>query len=102
MFTPISINVGDIIVSALIIFLSVFINNRMKVINDSYYSRKEESAIVMKTLRAIGKLSYANSLAITERKTNGEMKDALKDYDEVAEKLDDFIINQYAEATTKK
>ena len=102
MFTSITIDTGDVVVSVLIIFLTIFVNKKMKAIDDSYCTRKEETAVIVKMLRTIGKLSYANSLAITECKTNGEMKDALDSYNEDAARLDDFILTQYAGASAKK
>lgn len=54
-------------------------------------ARKQESLITMRMVKAIGKLSYANSIAIKEGKVNGVMEDALMYYRETSSELSKFL-----------
>ena len=48
--------------------------------------------LILKSLDAIGKLTCANSIALEKGKTNGEMKEAMKEYTDIQEKLHDYFI----------
>ena len=60
-------------------------------------SRKQESLLTMRMIKAIGKLSYANSVAIKEGKVNGVMEDALMYYREMSTELSEFLQEQAVE-----
>lgn len=60
-------------------------------------SRKHESLLIMRMIKAIGKLSYANSIAIKEGKVNGVMEDALMYYREMSTELSEFLQEQAVE-----
>jgi hypothetical protein len=54
-------------------------------------SRKQESLITMRMMKAIGKLSYANSMAIKEGKVNGVMEEALVYYRDASDEMTKFL-----------
>lgn len=60
-------------------------------------ARKQESLITMRMIKAIGKLSYANSIAIKEGKVNGVMEEALMYYRETSSELSEFLQEQAVE-----
>lgn len=60
-------------------------------------SRKQESILTMRMIKAIGKLSYANSIAIKEGKVNGVMEEALMYYRETSSELSEFLQEQAVE-----
>ena len=60
-------------------------------------SRKQESLITLGMIKAIGKLSYANSIAIKEGKVNGVMEEALMYYRETSSELSEFLQEQAVE-----
>ena len=47
---------------------------------------------MIKSITALGDLTVANSIALRDGKTNGEMKKALQDYEEVNKEMLDFLI----------
>lgn len=57
-------------------------------------ARKKENILVLKSIDAIGKLTYANAIAIRDGRTNGELKDALKDYHTVRDELYEYLLEQ--------
>ena len=60
-------------------------------------SRKQESLLTMRMMKAIGKLSYANSIAIKEGKVNGVMEEALVYYRDTSSELSEFLREQAVE-----
>lgn len=60
-------------------------------------SRKQESLLTLRMIKAIGKLSYANSIAIKEGKVNGVMEEALMYYRETSSELSEFLQEQAVE-----
>lgn len=54
-------------------------------------ARKKENLLTMHMIKAIGKLSYANSMAIKEGKINGVMEDAIKYYNQTNMEMTEFM-----------
>ena len=54
-------------------------------------ARKKENLLTMHMIKAIGKLSYANSMAIKEGKVNGVMEDAIKYYNQTNMEMTEFM-----------
>lgn len=54
-------------------------------------ARKKENLLTMHMIKAIGKLSYANSVAIKEGKINGVMEDAIKYYNQTNMEMTEFM-----------
>lgn len=54
-------------------------------------ARKKENLLTMHMIKAIGKLSYANSMAIKEGKINGVMEDAIKYYNQTNKEMTEFM-----------
>ena len=60
-------------------------------------ARKQESLITLRMMKAVGKLSYANSIAIKEGKVNGVMEEALMYYRDASSELSEFLQEQAVE-----
>lgn len=54
-------------------------------------ARKQESLITMRMIKAVGKLSYANSVAIKGGKVNGVMEEALMYYRDASSEMTKFL-----------
>lgn len=54
-------------------------------------ARKQESLVTMRMIKAVGKLSYANSVAIKEGKVNGVMEEALMYYRDASNEMTEFL-----------
>ena len=57
-------------------------------------ARKRENVLILKSIKVIGELTEANSIAIRDGKTNGELKHALADYGKMDEDLYEFLLEQ--------
>lgn len=64
-------------------------------------ARKHENLLTMRMMKAVGKLSYANSVAIKEGKVNGVMEDALLYYKDASDEMTEFLQEQAVEHYVK-
>lgn len=56
--------------------------------------KRKENILILKTLDAVGKLTYADAIAIRDGKTNGEMKAAIAAYNKANEEMYEFLLEQ--------
>ena len=56
----------------------------------------KENILILKSINSIGKLTYANTLAIRGGKQNGEMRDAMETYAEVNDELYNYLLERNA------
>ncbi len=64
-------------------------------------ARKQENLLTMRMIKAVGKLSYANSVAIKEGKVNGVMEEALVYYRDASDEMTEFLQEQAVEHYVK-
>lgn len=84
--------VSSIISGMVLFFLQHYFKKKQRI--DELREKKSHkmSVLVIKSINAIGDLTLANAIAIRDGKTNGELKHALKEYDDVTREMTDFII----------
>jgi hypothetical protein len=89
------ISIASSIVSGMVLF---FLQRFFKRKEDNDKKRDEakrrENILILKSIEAVGKLTYADAIAIRDGKTNGEMKAAVKAYNEANEELYNFLLEQ--------
>lgn len=91
------ISIAASIVSGTVLFLlKRFFKKRDNAERQHTEARKQENILILKSIKAIGELTQANSIAIRDGKTNGELKHALADYEKVDGELYGFLLNQNA------
>lgn len=56
--------------------------------------KRRENVLILKSIDAVGKLTYADAIAIRDGKTNGEMHDAMDAYAEVKDELYEYLLEQ--------
>ena len=91
--TVISI-VCSVISGMTLFFLQRFFKKKEEQDKQNEDARRKENILILKSIDAIGKLTYANAIAIRDGRTNGELKDALKDYHNVRDELYDYLLEQ--------
>jgi len=57
-------------------------------------AKRRENLLILKSIDAVGKLTYADAIAIRDGKTNGEMKEAIEVYKEADKELYEFLLEQ--------
>ena len=95
--TAIIISILASIVSGMVLFfLQRFFKRQEKKDNERSITRAKENILILKSIDAIGKLTYANTIAIRDGKVNGEITDSLQAYNEVKEEMYDYLLEQNA------
>ena len=81
------------IVSGMVLF---FLQRYFKKKSDQDKEREERNhkkdILIIKSINAIGELTQANSIALRDGKTNGELKRALSVYEQANKDILDFLI----------
>jgi uncharacterized alpha/beta hydrolase family protein len=88
---------ASVISGLLLFFLQRFFKKQEKKETVIAKQRQRKNVLLFKSIKAIGDLTIANSVAIRDGKTNGEMHDAMNDYEQVDKEIYDFM----AEVTAK-
>ena len=88
--------VSSIVSGMVLFFLKRYFEKKEKDDEEKAKARAKENILILKSIDAVGKLTYANSIAIRDGKTNGEMKSAISAYSEVTNELYDYLLEQNA------
>ncbi len=89
------ISIGASVISGMaLFFLQRYFKKKEKREAERDRVRRRENVLLMKSLDAVGKLTYANAIAIRDGKTNGEMHEAMEAYNESKEEMYDYILEQ--------
>lgn len=75
-------------------FLQRFFKKKQKKDEERDRAKAKENMLILKSIDAVGKLTYADAVAIRDGKTNGEMKEAMKAYAEVKDELYEYLLEQ--------
>ena len=97
MYNMISIIVSvcaSIISGMVLFFLQRFFKKKQKKDEERDRAKAKENMLILKSIDAVGKLTYADAVAIRDGKTNGEMKEAMKAYEEVKDELYEYLLEQ--------
>ena len=84
--------VASIISGMVLFFLQSYFKKKQKQDDEREQKRHRKDVLIIKSLNAVGDLTLANSIALRDGKTNGELKKALKEYENVNKEITDFII----------
>lgn len=95
--TAIVISILGSIISGMVLYLvQRFLKKNEERENERNKARAKENILILKSIDAIGKLTYADAIAIRDGKTNGEMKEAIEEYVEVKEDMYNYLLEQNA------
>ena len=93
--TAIIISIASSIVSGMVLFfLQRYFKNKAKNDEERDAAKRRENLLILKSIDAVGKLTYADSIAIRDGKTNGEMKTAVEAYKKADQELYEFLLEQ--------
>ena len=85
---------ASIISGMVLFFLQRFFKKKQKIDEERDRAKVKENMLILKSIDAVGKLTYADAVAIRDGKTNGEMKEAMKAYAEVKDELYEYLFEQ--------
>lgn len=84
--------ISSIVAGMILYFLQHYFKKKEKQDEERAKVQHEKDKLVIKSINAVGNLTVANSIALRDGKTNGEMYKALDDYKEVESEMLDFLI----------
>jgi len=89
------------VVSGVVLFLVTRFLNRQRSGEERRDAEKaQETVLILQSLNALGKLSVANSIALRDGKTNGEMSAALREVEQMENRLYDYLVTSHAGKNT--
>lgn len=89
------------IVSGMILFLiQRFFNDHQQKEQRRVEEQAKDNALILRSIKALGNLTVANSIALRDGKTNGEMKSALAEYETIEKEMYDYIVSYYSKSVT--
>lgn len=89
------ISIATSIFSGIVLFfIKRYFDNKEKIEIEKEKARQKENVLILKSIDAIGRLTYADSIAIRDGKINGEMKDDVQSYIAIKSELYDYLIDQ--------
>lgn len=88
---------GGIISGAALFFMQKIVRKREAEELKRRKAYRKENILILKSIKVLGELTEANSIAIRDGKTNGELKHALSDYAQISNELEEFLIEQTAD-----
>ena len=98
-FFSLTISILASIISGVILyFIKRFFAKKEQLETEKAKALAKENMLILKSIDAVGKLTYADAIAIRDGKTNGEMKSAIKDYIEVKDELYEYLLEQNAKS----
>lgn len=86
--------VSSIISGMVLFFLQRFFKKKAKRDEIRDAAKAKENMLILKSIDAVGKLTYANAIAIRDGKTNGEMHEAMESYGESKEEMYNYLLEQ--------
>ncbi len=93
--TAIIISVASSIISGMVLFfLQRFFKKKAKKDEERDAMKAKENKLIIKSIDAVGKLTYANAIAIRDGKTNGEMHEAMESYNESKQEMYEYLLEQ--------
>ena len=92
------ISIASSIISGMVLFfLQRYFKQKHESDEKCEKQRHKKDVLIIKSLNAVGDLTLANSIALRDGKTNGELKKALKEYESINKEITDFIIENSVE-----
>lgn len=85
---------GSVVSGMVLFFLQRYFKKKAKTDEERDAAKRRENLLILKSIDAVGKLTYADAIAIRDGKTNGEMKTAIEAYKKADQELYDFLLEQ--------
>lgn len=87
---------GSVLSGMVLFFLQRFFKKLEKRETERNSTRAKENVLILKSIDVIGKLTYANTIAIRDGKINGDLKEALTEYNDIKEDMYEYLLEQNA------
>ena len=98
--TPWIITFVTTVTSGIVVFLlQRFLTRQRQKEEARDIEKAKDNALILRSLNALGKLTVANSIALRDGKTNGELGSALAEYEAIAKEMYDHLITCHSQSS---
>ena len=91
LFTVLLTSVASVFSGVVLFLVQSHLKRQRKKEEEREAEKANQMTLIIRTLNSLGKLTVANSIALRDGHTNGELKEALKEYKEVETDLFDYL-----------
>ena len=91
LFAVLLTSVASVFSGVVLFLIQSHLKKQRKKEEERETEKANQMTLIIRTLNSLGKLTVANSIALRDGHTNGELKDALKEYKEVETDLFDYL-----------
>ena len=91
LFAVLLTSVASVFSGVVLFLIQSHLKKQRKKEEERETEKANQMTLIIRTLNSLGKLTVANSIALRDGHTNGELKDALKEYKEVEADLFDYL-----------
>lgn len=84
--------IASVLSGSVLFMMKHFFKRKEKVEQQRQAYRVRANMLIIRSIDVIGKLTVANSVALRDHKVNGTMNNALKEYEEVAAELYNYLV----------
>ena len=91
LFTVLLTSVASVFSGVVLFLIQSHLKKQRKKEEERETEKANQMTLIIRTLNSLGKLTVANSIALRDGHTNGELKEALKEYKEVETDLFDYL-----------
>lgn len=90
-FTILITSIAGIFSGVVLFLIQSHFKNQQKKEEKREAEKANQMTLIIRTLNSLGKLTVANSIALRDGHTNGELRAALKEFKDVEKDLMDFL-----------
>jgi phosphate/sulfate permease len=84
---------ASVLSGTLLFFMQRYFKRRDKKEDAEVARRREKDKLLFKSIKAVGDLAAANTIALKHGHANGECEKALADFDKVDKEIFDFLVS---------
>jgi hypothetical protein len=89
---------GSVISGMTLFFLQKHIKKREQTDEERDKAKAKESVLILKSIHSVGSLTEATAIALKRGESNGEMDDALEEYERMDAEMYDYLLEQNAKS----
>ena len=91
LFTVLLTSVASVFSGVVLFLIQSHLKKQRKKEEERETEKANQMTLIIRTLNSLGKLTVANSIALRDGHTNGELKEALSEYRDVEKDLFDYL-----------
>ena len=90
-FTVLITSIVSVFSGVVLFLIQSYFKKQQKKEEERETEKANQMTLIIRTLNSLGKLTVASSIALRDGHTNGELKDALKEYKDIETDLFDYL-----------